>query len=122
MTGEQPNGKIANASNSFANPTYDANGNAGEISGASTTIGAGNTLLFDGTYYDTYDLDGNLVEQSNSSTEIFNTFDNRNRLTSVVYKSYESGAWVKTQEIDYTYDVFDNLIGRKDVTSPPTAR
>ena len=28
----------------------------------------------------------------------------------------ENGQRVKTEEIDYTYDVFDNLIGRKDTT------
>jgi RHS repeat-associated protein len=30
----------------------------------------------------------------------------------------ESGTWVKTEEIDYTYDVFNNLIGRQQTTYP----
>lgn len=57
----------ANASNSLTNQ-YDANGNATTLNGAGTSIGAGNTLLFDGTYYDTYDANGNLIIQANSLT------------------------------------------------------
>ena len=80
----QPTGVTANASNSLAN-SYDANGNATSLgsggTASTTTIGTGNTLLFDGTYNDTYDPNGNLVEQSNSTSEVLNQYDNRNRLT-----------------------------------------
>ena len=87
----QPTGQTANAANSFANPAYDANGNAGSIGRGSTTIGAGNTLLFDGTYNDTYDANGNLVEQAGATAEHFYTYDNRNRLTGVTDYLLESG-------------------------------
>ena len=65
-----PTGQTANSSNTLAN-SYDANGNATSINGASTSTGAGNTQLFDGTYYDTYDANGNPIEQANSTNEIF---------------------------------------------------
>jgi RHS repeat-associated protein len=110
-----PSDQAANASNSLAN-VYDANGNATSLNGVGTTIGAGDTLLFDGTYYDTYDANGNLIEQANATTEIINKWDNRNRLVSVTDKVLENGSWVKTEEIDYTYDVFNNLIGRQQTT------
>ena len=42
----QPTGQTANGSNSLAN-VYDANGNATSLNGTGTTIGAGDTLLFD---------------------------------------------------------------------------
>ena len=75
-------------------------------------MGAGNTQLFDGTSSDTYDLNGNLVEQANSTLDVFYSYDNRQRLTSVVNEVFQSGQWVKTQKIDYTYDLLNDLIGR----------
>jgi RHS repeat-associated protein len=110
-----PSGQTGNASNSLGN-VYDANGNATSLNGAGTTIGAGDTLLYDGTYYDTYDANGNLIEQQSATTEIINKWDNRNRLVSVTDKVLENDFWVKTEEIDYTYDVFNNLIGRQQTT------
>ena len=106
----------ANASNSLAN-VYDANGNATSITVAggtptTTTIGPDNELIFDGTYNDTYDADGNLVKQQDSTTKITYTYDNRNRLTSVTTYAWQSNSWVQTQQVTYTYDMFNNLIGR----------
>lgn len=120
-----------NASNSLAN-SYDADGNATSINGgAPTSIGAGNTVLFDGTYSYQYDADGNVTARWNSSvaeaqpstgdTNItIYTWDNRNRLTAVTsyatYADYTATTPTPSQTIAYTYDIFDNLIGRKDTT------
>ena len=113
-------GTAANAANSLAN-VYDANGNAtGQTVGAGTAstlaVTTGNTLTSDGTYNDTFDAEGNLTEQSNSGEDITYTYDNRNELTSVVDQVLRDGSWVKSYEIDYRYDMFQNLIGRTATT------
>jgi RHS repeat-associated protein len=113
-TAAAPTGQTPNASNSLSNPNYDPNGNATSINDTSTTIGEGNTLLFDGTYSDTYDKNGNLTVQADSTEKIDYTYDNRNRLTDVTDYLMEDGSWTKSEQIDYTYDVFNDLIGRVD--------
>ncbi len=75
-----PTGTSDNAENYLSN-AYDDNGNATTLNGVATAVGPDNTLASDGTYTDTYDANGNLVEQSNSTTRIFYGYDNRNRLT-----------------------------------------
>ncbi len=110
-------GSSSNASNTLTN-AYDANGNATSLNGKATTIGLGNTLLNDGTWTYTYDADGNVVSQvgdaggSKAGWEYDFTYDNRNRLMTVTEK-YEGQT---SQVIAYTYDVFNNLIGRTDTT------
>ena len=107
-----PIGTAANAANSLSN-AYDANGNATSLNGATAAVGADNTLANDGTWAYFYDADGNLVSKvgdtggSASGTAYDYSYDNRNRLTSVTetFLSY-------TVVITYTYDAFDNLIGR----------
>ena len=112
--------------NSF---TWDLNGNP---TGSGTTvfdsyggywsttdnayvIGAGNRLLSDGTYDYTYDYSGHMLTRIEIATgnETDYSWDNRGRMTSV--KDYvESGSTlVQTQQVDYWYDMFDRLIGRK---------
>ncbi len=123
LTGATQLSGAPNGANSLGNNTYDANGNAKNINGGSSTVvGAGNTQLFDGTYYDSYDANGNLVLQTNAAStaastyEVAYVYDNRNRLTSVTYYTWQSSTWVPTQEVQYTYDMFDNLIGRAVTT------
>ncbi len=123
LTGATPApGQAANASNSLAN-AYDGNGNASSTSIAgtttSTTIGTGNTLLSDGTFNYQYDADGNVVLRTRISTapaadyQTLYTWDNRNRLTDL---TFEDNSGKVTSEIHYTYDLFNNLIGRTYTT------
>ncbi len=88
--------------------SYDANGNPA-ASGA--VMGPDNELLYDGTYNYTYDADGNLISQTDIATGDVTDYqyDYRNRLTAAISKN---AAGTVTQEVDYTYDVFDRLIGR----------
>ena len=91
----------------------DANGN----SRTGGTV-ANNQVQSDGTYIYTYDANGNLVEQiqyvgnsggSGQPYEIQYQYDNRNRLTSVTDKDSTGNT---TQVMSYTYDAFNNLVGR----------
>ena len=80
----------ANAPTTDGSYNYDANGNRTE---GSYTTGANNELTFDGTYYYSYDAEGNcqfryknatdaaLDANASDITEYF--YDNRNRLTEV---------------------------------------
>ena len=125
-------GQTANPSNSLSN-SYDANGNATSTTVAgtttTTTTGAGNTVVFDGTYSYQYDADGNMTARWKSGSAESNpgagdsdisffTWDNRNRMTSVtIYDSdADYNALTPDQTIAYTYDLFDNLIGRTVTT------
>ncbi len=86
---------------------YDATGNRqSTTTGSATTsssTGANNTLITDGTYDYQYDADGNRIEQTNIATGAYTTYayDYRNELTSVT--SYTS-AGVVTQTVTYAYD------------------
>ena len=116
-----PTGTSDNAENYLSN-AYDDNGNATTLNGVATAVGPDNTLASDGAYTDTYDADGNLVEQSNSTTQIFYAYDNRNRLTSVVTQVYSGCEWSTTSSINYVYDAFNNLVARTGsfgATPPP---
>ncbi len=89
--------------------SYDANGNptnAGDSLNANS-----NQLASDGTFDYYYDADGALIRQVNISTsaQTLYTYNNPGALTSVTDK--DSGGTI-TQVIDYTYDVFGELIAR----------
>ena len=89
--------------------SYDANGNptsAGDSLNANS-----NQLASDGMYDYYYDADGALIRQVNISTgaQTLYTYNNRGLETSVTDKT--SGGTI-TQVIDYTYDVFGQLIAR----------
>ena len=81
-------------------------------SSTGTVIGPGNRLLSDGTFKYSYDANGNLTKRvlaGGGSDEIDYTWDNRNRLTSETSKDIYGNVRLV---IDYTYDVYDQLIGR----------
>ena len=44
------------------------------------------------------------------------TYDNRNRLTSVTHYTGGASNWTRYTQVKYTYDMFDNLIGRTVTT------
>ena len=69
-------------------------------------------MTSDGTYNYTYDDEGNRTSRTKISdnTRLEYTWDYRNRLTDVVFKT--SGGTV-TKKIQYQYDVFDRRIGKK---------
>ena len=111
--------------------TYDDNGNATslDVGVTSTSIGAGNTVLFDGTNSYQYNADGQVVLSWTSpggaesapgagdSNIMSYSWDARGRLASVkAYSSctkYTSGNY---QLVTYSYDMFSNLIGRTVTT------
>ncbi len=116
---------VANAS-----VTYDANGNRNDVtppSGAATTTGAGNQLLYDGQYYYQYDAAGNRIAQwvdtnghpegspQPNDTDITTyTWDNGGQLTAVKY----FGAWNAYSldnpdwKVDYTFDALGRMVSR----------
>ena len=97
--------------------TYDANGNR---TNTGYTTGTNNQVTSDGTYNYTYDDEGNRTSRTKISdgTKVEYSWDHRNRLTDVVFKT--SGGTV-TKKIQYQYDVFNRRIGRKlDVTGDGT--
>ena len=89
--------------------SYDANGNR---TNAGYGTGTNNRLLTDGTFNYQYDDEGNRTKRVEIATGKVTEYvwDERNRLTSVVFKD-AAGAVVKT--ISYTYDVNDRRIGKK---------
>ncbi|MCX7386388.1 MAG: hypothetical protein NTX48_06945, partial [Planctomycetales bacterium] len=97
--------------------TYDANGNRTNTGYSTST---NNLVTSDGTYNYTYDNEGNRTARTkiSDSTKVEYTWDYRNRLTDVVYKT--SGGTV-TKKVQYQYDVFDRRIGKKiDATGDGT--
>jgi RHS repeat-associated protein len=105
----QPGGQSPNAANSLTN-SYDASGNL--VNSESTIVGAGNVVLYDGTYTYTYNADGDVTAKIGTSIKYTYSYDNRNRLTQVAIYTGSAGDWTESQTIGYTYDMFDNLIGR----------
>ena len=97
--------------------SYDPAGNPTNTGDSTITSGDGNQLLADSTWSYSYDKNGNLVKQvDGSGHEVDYTYDVDNRLTEV--KSYTSS--VLTQDVQYTYDLYGNLIGRSVTTGGTT--
>jgi RHS repeat-associated protein len=110
------------------NNSYDQNGNATslDVGVTSTSVGAGNTVLFDGSRNYQYNADGEVVlswqcssgqaAPTNSDTGTITSYswDNRGRLISVtIYHGYTNyAADTFYQKVAYTYDMFNNLIER----------
>jgi RHS repeat-associated protein len=98
-------GSALPASESYS---YDANGNRTNSGDTTTT---NNELTSDGTYDYTYDADGNLITQTTiatGATENF-TWDYRNRLTEVTYKT---AIGTTTETIQYTYNALNQRISQ----------
>ncbi len=98
------------------NYTFDANGNQTRNG---QQVGTDNELQSDGTYFYTYDADGNCTSRtrmcyapSSDYTTLY-TWDNRNRLTEV---KNENIAGQVTSDMQYTYDVENRLIGETVTT------
>ena len=90
---------------------YDENGNREEANGDSYWQWSNNQIFFDGTFYYTYDDEGNLtMRQAEDESELdIYQYDHRNRLTkATIYTN--SG----TQVVRYTYDAFDRLVKRAE--------
>jgi RHS repeat-associated protein len=87
--------------------SYDSNGNR---TNAGYKTGPDNEVLSDGTFNYTYDAEGNLTSQTDIATGAVTlySYDYRNRLTQI---EYESSGSVLLEEINYTYDAFNNRIG-----------
>ncbi len=97
--------------------SYDYD-DAGNREMAGYTTGTANRLTSDGTFDYQYDAEGNRTKKLLAGTATVveqYTWDYRNRLTRVTF--YTGGAVAKT--VDYSYDAFNHLIGRK-VTSGGT--
>jgi RHS repeat-associated protein len=126
---------------------YDANGNCtsntggdGTSTSSVTEDSTSNRLLFDGTYYYSYDADGNRVAQyqitsgtntslgtqASPNSEAYDitiyTWNNANELTSAThyntYSDYHNGTYTQTNEYAITYgnDAFGQMVTRTAVT------
>jgi len=73
-------------------------------------------LQTDGTFNYTYDSEGNTTRRTRilSGKVTDYTWDHRNRLTSVTDRV--SGTGVKTQQVEYIYDAFNQLTGERVAT------
>lgn len=99
--------------------SYDANGNQSgtgiTLNNTGGTETGNNQITDDGTWTYTYDADGNLTKQvgdsghSEAGNEIDYTYDVGGRLVEVKNLTDD----VVTQDVQYTYDMFGDLIGRK---------
>lgn len=101
-----------------ANESYnlDANGNRNTSSGTSqSALGTHNRLQSDGTFTYTYDNEGNTTRRTRIVGGQYTEYvwDHRNRLTSVIERT---SAGTKTQQVDYIYDAFDQLTGKRFAT------
>lgn len=115
------NDQLIGADHSYQNDesyTYDANGNR---TGGGYTTGAFNRITSDGTYNYTYDAEGNRTSRTTIATGAYvsYTWDYRQRLTEVQFKTSSTGTL--TKKISYTYDVHDQLIVKQlDATGDGT--
>lgn len=114
--------QIAGLTLPFALPvaeTYnlDLNGNRKGSGGASqSSPGTHNRLQTDGTYNYTYDNEGNTTRRTKivGGQVTDYTWDHRNRLASVTDRVSASG--VKAQQVEYVYDAFNQLNGKRVAT------
>ena len=130
-----PESLTTNASTSQSQ-TFDSNGNRTGTTDTSTPSGGGSTstasaspaastnrLLFDGTYYYTFDAEGNRTEKFKSSTGLLDSsatditiykWNNANELVSATHYAtkvtYEEGT--SDSEVDYADDPFGRMVSR----------
>jgi RHS repeat-associated protein len=91
--------------------TYGWDGN-GDTTVSGRVTGAGNRLLFDGTYTYQYDYAGHVAKRYTTTAETDYGWDFRGRLISVKDFTKSGTTVTQTREIDYWYDAFDRLLGR----------
>ena len=103
---DNTNQLTADSTNTY---TYDANGNR---TNTGYTTGAANQITNDGTWTYSYDDAGNRIKKSKgASAETWNyQYDTANHLTRVEQHATDGGTL--QLRIDYTYDVYGNLIAR----------
>jgi RHS repeat-associated protein len=114
--------QLTDASYTYQDPEdyeYDENGNRIDDG---FTVGYNNRLTSDGTYTYQYDAEGNRTAKfidndgnwalSAGDTDVTQyTWDHRNRLVGIAFRDVQEGP--TTKEIEYVYDPFNRLIGRK---------
>ena len=108
-------------------PSYDPNGNRTDVTpatGTATTTGADNRLLFDGTYFYTYDAAGNRTAKFQSTSKVFNasatditiyTWDNANELVTATHFADWSHYHSDPDPdffVSYQYDPFGRMVER----------
>ena len=114
---------FANAPTSNTSQSYDSNGN--RTSSGSVT-GAGNRLLYDGTYYYAYDANGNRTAKFKSTSGALDStatdittyqWNDKDQLTAVDhytnYTNYQSRT--DDSEVDYADDAFGRMVSRSPV-------
>ncbi len=133
--GYDPAGQLTSAdypsSGSIASEqfSYDANGNrtsvtttptTGSATTATSTTGADNELVTDGTYDYQYDANGNMVEQTTIATGAYTiyAYNNANEMTSAV--AYSAAGAVQSTTT-YQYDALGRLIAETEVDSTGAA-
>jgi len=100
----------------------DSNGNRRTSTGTSQSAsGTHNRLQTDGTFNYTYDNEGNTTRRTRivGGQVTDYAWDHRNRLTSVTDRVSSAGA--KSQQVEYIYDAFDQLTGKRVSTQFNTA-
>ncbi|MEL7079104.1 MAG: RHS repeat-associated core domain-containing protein [Cyanobacteria bacterium J06582_2] len=105
------NDQLTDASHDYQeneNYSYDDNGNR---TNTGYVTGDNNQLTSDGTYNYEYDNEGNRVKKTEIATGEVTEYewDYRNRLVDVVTTDSDGNVIANS---DYTYDVFDNRIGK----------
>jgi len=109
---------------------YDANGKRETANSKTYATGDHNRLMEDGTYRYEYDEEGNrtlryvdnpeygtpdALDEYDTNITVY-AWDHRNRLLSVAdyatYTQYDEHPGLPDQLVQYTYDAFDQLIGR----------
>jgi RHS repeat-associated protein len=104
-------GQLTDADGMGGTYGYDAAGNRTEDASNAYTIDAHNRVVNDGTNTYEYDSEGNLTAVDKADgTFIWYAWDNRNRLTSVTYADTDGNP---VTGVNYTYDAFNQLIGRE---------
>jgi RHS repeat-associated protein len=91
---------------SSENYQYDSGGNRTGV-----MVAPENRMTQDATYHYTYDNEGNLITRTSlasGETAVY-SWDNRNRLTSIVFRN---GSGTVINQITYQYDPLDRLIAR----------
>jgi RHS repeat-associated protein len=92
--------------------SYDQNGNRTSVG---STAPHGNRLDSDNDYNYFYDAEGNLIKRIDrfNSNEYDFSYDNRDRLTTIL-ESFGGNVTQPLIKIEYNYDGFDRLIGRRE--------
>ena len=125
LTTTSYNSNFANPPTTSTSETYDPNGNRANTG---DVVSYGNRMLFDGTYYYTYDQDGNRTAKYESTTGALDStatsitiyqWNNANELTGVSqyasYYNYQHGIPVSGSQVAYGYDAYGQMVSESPV-------